>query len=101
MNPPTTTHIREIHSSIIAQGVLHRNKNRKPTGRIATAQRSRDGQINEGQNRGDNYGDCMYHLIDYRNGNKVIMKKIMPRIDAYRKNAFLAKSGKAWARVGT
>ena len=41
-----------------------------------------------------------YWLIDYRNGNKRILKKALTRLGAYSKNQFLAGTGKAWAKTG-
>ena len=58
-------------------------------------------RVNVGQSvaNGEVCGEVPHHLIDYRNGNKVILKKVLTRLEASKKNEFLQGSGKAWARV--
>ena len=58
---------------------------------LATQGHIADGTINEEQ---------WYVLIDYRDGNKIILKRAFSRLEAYRKNLFLKGTGKAWANVG-
>jgi len=41
-----------------------------------------------------------YWLIDYRDGNRRILKKAMTHLEAFHKNRFLEGTGKAWARAG-
>lgn len=38
-------------------------------------------------------------LIDYRNGNRRLLKRALTRLEVWRRNKFLAGSGKAWAMV--
>lgn len=58
--------------------------------------------INVGQKiaTGEICREAPHHLIDYRNGNQVILKKMLTRYEAAKKNRFLKNTGKAWARVG-
>ncbi len=41
-----------------------------------------------------------YWLVDYRNGNKKILKRAFSGLEAFKKNLFLKGTGKAWSRVG-
>lgn len=55
--------------------------------------------VGEALAEGEVCGEVPHHLIDYRNGNRVILKKMLTRFEAAKKNDFLKGSGKAWARV--
>lgn len=41
-----------------------------------------------------------FHLIDYRNGNKVLLERPMTRKKAFERNLILRGSGRAWAMIG-
>lgn len=41
-----------------------------------------------------------FHLLDYRDDNKVLKKSVMNLREAYNKNKVLTGTGMAWSRVG-
>jgi len=55
---------------------------------------------NMDDNKDDLAHEFTFHLLDYRDDNKVLKKSVMNLRSAYNKNKILTGTGMAWSRVG-
>lgn len=89
------------YSAFIAQCQLR--KMGKYGSRKANLARTIEGNANYAlmkKNLADSGENKVLHaLVDYRDNNKVIIKREMTPVEAWKKSAFLKGTGKAWARI--